>query len=223
MERITIGQASTKEAAGITATAASVTGNEASGSVICLAEARTRKDRPEAQAASIRFINGYTGGAGRTTKERLRAGLEAANEALAERNNTKGVSVTAAAIHADRVEYIAAGNGTVAAWDQNATIVLRTARVDPRENGRPAGLLQGSQIAAGSFDQGRYKRKLGDQNHVMLGSSLASVLDQEALYDCRAAELGSQEAADRLVNEVRERTRNQRPGAVVIVATARRR
>ena len=223
MERITIGQASTNEAARITASAASVTGNEASGSVICLAEATTRKDRPEAQVASIRFINGYTSGAGRTTKERLRAGLAAANEALAERNNTKGVSVSAAAIHNDRIEYIAAGSGTVAAWDQNATIVLRTAPVDPRENGRPAGMLQGSQLVAGSFDEGRHKRKPGDHNQVMLGSSLTSVLDQQALYCCRAAELGSQQAADRLVNEVRELTRNQRPGAVVIIATAGRR
>ena len=220
MERITIGHASTKEGAAVTAIAASITGDVESGAVICLAQASRRKQRGEAEAASIRFINAYSGTSGHTTKERLRAGLEAANKAVGERAKTDGVSLSAAAIHSDRIEYIAAGNGTVAAWDENRAVLLRTAPDGSRESGLTAGRLQGREIPPDSFDQGWFDQKHGHQNRVMLGSGPASVLDNAALKDCGTVGLNSQDSAEKLVDEIQARNRNRRPESVVIVASA---
>ena len=219
MEKIAIGQASTKEGAGVTAVAASITGDAESGAVICLAQASGRKQRPEAEVASIRFINGYTGAAGQTTKERLLAGLEAANEAVGQRKNSEGVSLSAAAIQNKRIEYIAAGNGTIAAWDGNKSVLLRTAPAGSRESGPATGRLEGHQIPAGSFDQGWYNRVQGHNNRVMLGSGPSMVLDEATLKECGTVGLNSQDAAERLVDEIQARNRNRRPESVVIVAS----
>lgn len=182
----------------------------AAETIACVAEERNGR-RGDASRAAAAFAEGASTGAGRGP-ERLRAGLEAADRALA--GSASDVSLTAVAVHRSGIDYVAAGNGAVGIWDSDGSMLLYWTAEEPGEHRRG---LRGTGIEPTGIEEGRCVGGLEARDRVILGTGLVAELDRETLEWGRHMDLPAARAAEWLADQVRERTRDRRPGARVLV------
>ena len=198
-------------------TSAADSGHHAN-SVVCLVEADREEDTLAAETASIRFLNGYRGSMAPSGRERLQAGLEAADLALAGTTMVGSVSVTAITVHKDGMDYLAAGEGLIGYHDADGGVIVRSGPGDPRGGGFAEGGIRGKGVRPGSFDLGTCTAEAGaDDWHAVLASRLGGVLDDDTLTWWAPGKMDGMAAAEWLAAEIRERTKDRRPGAHVVV------
>ena len=204
------------------ATTITITGGENAeqrGAIICLAESRDPRLQADAIRAAAAFTRGAEAAAEAGPEEQLRAGLTAADRALTRDTDEPDVSIAAARLHPGGITYLGIGSGTVAAWDDEAAVMLRTA---PESEVGPQGRgLAGNGVRPGRIDAGSYVGEREGSDTVVLGTGLVSTLDSDTLEWCRSMELTAKQSARWIADQVRDRTRDRRPGAHVVVACIR--